>query len=142
MAAEITRWIADATGGSSAGRDGLVRRFAEKAGTSPSNVSRWREGTIPGPSFRPGLARALGRTITDVESACQLTPGRGGNAPTAGEQAGDSDLDQLLATILGKLNENQQAMLTQLARIERKLEASTPPREPRVRAKRAPVTRA
>jgi hypothetical protein len=58
---------------------GSAKRLADEVGTSDTTISRWRWGTNdPGSKWWPGLARALGLTVNEVqELATGETQSRG-----------------------------------------------------------------
>jgi transcriptional regulator with XRE-family HTH domain len=67
--ARITEMIRAATGGDRLGKVGLVQEFADKIGTTNSTVSRWRDGTIPGPQWKVRLAKVLKVDEDEIEAA-------------------------------------------------------------------------
>lgn len=72
MSGGITDLIREATGGARPGKTGQLAAFAKAIGTTATTVSRWREGTIPGPQWRKALADYFDTTEDDIELASRL----------------------------------------------------------------------
>lgn len=72
MANGITELIREATGGGRPGKERKITDFAEAIGTTPTTVTRWRDGTIPGPKWRAALARYFNTTEDDIDLASRL----------------------------------------------------------------------
>lgn len=72
MATAITDMIRDATGGARTGKEGRVTAFADRIGTTPTTVGRWRDGVIPGPRWREALAQYFEVEPAEIDQASEL----------------------------------------------------------------------